>query len=88
MAKVTLEQIECDVCRKLGERYTLAFPDGIKVLDRCEKHNRKILALREEPGEWTVLTDRGNGKGKGSVKVSTLEDIQRQRGQTKETPSD
>ena len=74
MAKVTLEQIECDVCRKVGERYTLSYPDGIKILDRCDKHAAKIFALKDEPGDWTVLS----AKGRTSLKVSTAADIERQ----------
>lgn len=77
MAKVTLEQIECDVCRKVGERYTLSYPDGIKVLDRCDKHATKIFALKEEPGDWTALS--ASTKGRTTLKVSTPEDIERQR---------
>lgn len=77
MAKVTLEQIECDVCRKVGERYTLSFPDGIKVLDRCDTHAKKIFAFKDEPGEWTALS--ATTKGRTTLKVSTAEDIERQR---------
>lgn len=82
MAKVTLEQIECDICRKVGERYTLSFPDGIKVLDRCAAHAKKIFALKEEQGEWTPLhlnSNNGRGIGRAGVKVSTADDIIAQR---------
>jgi hypothetical protein len=75
MAKVTLERYNCDVCEQEGERYTLSFPDGIKVLDRCERHAKKIIALRDEAGEFTrIAPNRRN-----SLKVSTPEDIARQR---------
>ena len=76
MAKVTLEQIECDVCQKVGERYTLYYPDGSKILDRCAQHAKKILAFKDEPGEWITISP--NLKP-GHLKVSTPEDIARQQ---------
>lgn len=63
MVKVTLEQTECDVCRRPGERYTVAYPDGMKVLDRCETHARKLKALRDEPGEWTSIAPASGKRG-------------------------
>lgn len=75
MAKVTLERIECDVCREEGERYTLAFPEGTKILDRCPKHDKEIKALRDEPGDWIVHSPTTRGK----LRVMTPEEIAQQR---------
>jgi hypothetical protein len=77
MARITKEQIICDICQSEGERYTLSFPGGIKVLDRCSKHDRKILALKNEPGEWTVIQQDGHRKGR--IKLVTPDDIQKKR---------
>jgi hypothetical protein len=74
MVRKTVELFECDICGCEAERYTIAFPDqGILALDRCEKHNKKLLNLREEKGAWTT------GTGRSVFKVSSLEDIQKQR---------
>lgn len=77
MAKVTLEQIECDVCRKVGERYTVGFPDGIKVLDRCTQHARKILSLRDEPGDFNELPT--DGKRRRRLQVMSPAEIAAQQ---------
>ena len=74
MVKVTLERIECDVCGEEGTRYTLSFPDGVKVLDRCEKHEKKIMALKNEKGDWTPLGGRSSG-----ITVKTPEQIAAER---------
>ena len=70
MVKVTLETLECDVCRKPAERYTVTYPDGMKVFDRCEKHSKKLLGLKDEPGEWSTVTAR-----RGRITVLTPEEI-------------
>lgn len=70
MVKVTLETLECDVCRKPAERYTVTYPDGMKVFDRCEKHSGKLLSLKEEPGEWSTITAR-----RGRITVLTPDEI-------------
>lgn len=74
--KVTLERLVCDVCQEDGERYTLAFPDGTKVLDRCEKHAKKIIALRDEVGQWSPLEGRKSG-----IQVTTVQEIAQRRSQ-------
>lgn len=74
MVRKTVELFECDVCGAEAERYTVSFPDGgILALDRCERHNKKILALRDEKGAWT------SGQGRSVFKVSSLEDIKKQK---------
>lgn len=73
MVRKTVELFECDVCGEPGERYTISFPeDGTLCLDRCEKHARKILALRDEKGTWA------QANGRSTFKVSSVEDIQKQ----------
>lgn len=75
MVRKTVELYECDVCGDPGERYTVTFPeDGALALDRCGKHDKKILALRDEKGSWAQSTNRS------TFKVSSLEEIQRQQG--------
>lgn len=69
MVKVTLEVFHCDVCGAEGQRYTVGFHDGLKVLDRCPRHNTKLEALREEKGEWQVPAPRSE------FKVSSIDDI-------------
>lgn len=74
MVRKTVELFECDICGEGGERYTVTFPDeGVLSLDRCEKHNKKILALKDERGSWAQTNARS------TFKVSTPEEIQRQR---------
>ena len=75
MVRKTVELFECDVCGDPGERYTITFPeDGALSLDRCSRHNKKLLALRDEKGSWA----QSNG-GRSVFKVSSLEEIQRQK---------
>lgn len=74
MVKKTVETYECDVCGEEGERYTISFPDGFLALDRCEKHDKKVVALRNEKGSWVHSQNQ-----RAVFKVSTLEDIERQR---------
>ena len=62
MVKVTHETLECDVCGKPAERYTLAFPDGIKILDRCDQHAKKIMSLKDEPGGWSAIGANSRGR--------------------------
>lgn len=62
MVKVTLEKIECDVCGAEGVRYTIGYPDGMKVLDRCSKHDKAIVKLKEEAGAWTPTSEHARGK--------------------------
>lgn len=74
MVRRTVELFECDVCGEDGERYTVTFPEeGVLSLDRCAKHNRKILALKEEKGSWAQSNARS------TFKVSTPDEILRQR---------
>lgn len=70
MVKRTLELYECDRCGKEAKRYSISYEDGTLVLDRCETHNKKLEALREEVGEW--LTPRA---GKSSFHKSTLAEV-------------
>lgn len=75
MVRKTVELYECDVCGSGAERYTISFPEGgTLALDRCSRHNKKLLALKEEKGSWA------QGSGRSVFKVSSVEDIQRQRG--------
>lgn len=75
MVRKTVELYECDVCGKDAERYTVSFPEGgTLALDRCDKHNRKLLALKEEKGSWQQNNVRS------VFKVSSLEEIEKQRG--------
>lgn len=76
MVKITLEKLECDVCRSGAVRYAVTYPDGIKILDRCEKHSKKLLAFKDEPGEWTTVNAR-----KGKFTVLSPEEIQLRRKQ-------
>jgi hypothetical protein len=78
VAKRTLEQILCDVCESVGERYTLSFPDGIKILDRCSKHDKKIQALREEAGDWTALPTKMTS-ARGRLEVTNPAEIAAKR---------
>jgi hypothetical protein len=70
MVKRTLEVFECDRCGKEGQRYSVTFPEGTLVMDRCETHARKIEALREETGEWVQITAGGR---QGFKKTSLVE---------------
>lgn len=72
--KVTLERLVCDVCQEDGARYTIAFPDGTKILDRCEKHAKKIIALRDEVGDWSPLESRKSG-----IEVVTVAEVAARR---------
>lgn len=77
MVRKTVELYECDVCGKDAERYTVSFPEGgTLALDRCEMHAKKILALKNEKGSWA------QSNGRSVFKVSSLEEIERQRGGT------
>lgn len=75
MVKVTKEEIECDIDRKPGERYTISYPDGVKTLDRCPQHSKKLLSLKEEPGDWTPIS----ADGRRGMQVLTAEEIQSRR---------
>lgn len=77
MVKVTLETFQCDVCGEPGERYTVGYKDGTKVLDRCPRHSTKLEALRNEKGEWQAVAP------KTEFKVSSIEDIKKQKGNGK-----
>ena len=72
MVKRTLELFECDVCGAEGQRYAVVYPDGQMNLDRCERHNGKLLRLREEKGTWVATAPRS------SFKVSSVDEIKRQ----------
>jgi hypothetical protein len=74
MVRKTVELYECDVCGADGERYIITFPeDGTLALDRCEKHARKVVALKDEKGSWQ------QSNGRSTFKVSSLEEIQKQK---------
>lgn len=73
MVRVTLEVYRCDVCGADGERYTVGYRDGVKVLDRCPRHASKLEAFREEKGDWQPNSP------KAEFKVSTIEDIKKQK---------
>lgn len=77
MVKRTLELYECDICGGEGERYTVTFPDGQMTLDRCQRHNSHIEKLRNEKGAWSARASNG----RSSFRISTIEDIQKQRKQ-------
>lgn len=70
MVKRTLELFECDVCEAEGLRYQIVFPEGTKILDRCERHAKKIEALRDEQGEWVAPKS-----GKATFRKSSLQDL-------------
>lgn len=72
VVRKTMEIFECDKCGREGQRYTVLFEDGTKVLDRCDKHNAKLEALRNEDGEW-----RTTKVAKATFHKSTPEEIQR-----------
>lgn len=74
MAKVTREQIECDLCGVVGVRYTVSYPEGMKVLDRCGKHDKRVIDLKDEPGEWTAIV--GKDGHKRGISVHTPEEIE------------
>lgn len=78
MVRKVVEVYECDVCGKQAERYTISYPDGYLVLDRCEKHDRTLSKLREEKGLWTAKNEQGKPRP-GAFKVSSLEEIESQR---------
>lgn len=72
MVKKTLEAYECDRCGDPATRYSMAFEEGETLLmDRCPKHNKKLEALRDEPGEWVTPGGR-----KSTFKKSSPMDIQ------------
>lgn len=52
MVKRTLEVYECDVCGAEGKRYSIVYDEGTFVMDRCERHAKKLESFKEEPGEW------------------------------------
>lgn len=74
MVKRTIEAYECDVCAREAVRYTLSFPEGVKTLDRCDRHDKAIHKLREEKGSWATLTGH-----RSPFKVSSPDDISKQR---------
>jgi hypothetical protein len=75
MARRTVEVFDCDICGEGGERYVVSFPDDHTLaLDRCPKHNKKLEGIRNEKGNWIT-----NGSTRSTFKVSSLEEIQKQR---------
>lgn len=74
MVEQTVKTYACDICGEVGERYTIVYPDGLLNLDRCSRHNTKIERLRTEKGAWGP-----EHPAKSSFKVSTTEDIKRQK---------
>lgn len=75
MVKRTMEIFECDLCGDEAQRYTVIFPEGALAMDRCDKHAAKLHKLRDEEGTWT----RHQAGTKATFKLSTVEDIERQR---------
>lgn len=75
MVKRTYELVECDVCGAEAERYGVIFPDGQLTLDRCPRHNKALEKLRDEKGTWVAKSSNG----RTSFKVSSVDEIQRQR---------
>jgi len=71
MVKRTLEVFECDKCGNEGTRYSVTFPEGTLVLDRCETHAKKIDALRNEVGEWVAT----GSLGRNSFKKSSVAEL-------------
>lgn len=71
MVKRTLEVFECDKCGDEGQRYSVTFPDGTLVMDRCETHARKLDALRAEQGEWVQL----GATGRQGFKKTSLSEL-------------
>lgn len=72
--KKTLETYECDLCGRDAERFVVTYMDGSMLLDRCEKHNTKLLKFREEKGEWVSKEPRG----KATFKLSSPAEIAKQ----------
>lgn len=70
MAERTYKVYECDKCGAPGKRYSILYEDGTKILDRCELHDKTILKLREEVGDFIV-----SGPSRGVFKKSTADDI-------------
>jgi len=70
MVKKTLEVFECDKCGNEGQRYSINYPEGTLVMDRCETHARKIEALRDEVGEWVH-----GGAGRNNFRKSSLVEL-------------
>ena len=69
--KRTLELYDCDKCGNEGQRYSVVFPEGALVMDRCELHAKKLEALRSEVGEWVHT----QSLGRNSFKKSTLVEL-------------
>ena len=55
MVRKTIETLECDKCGQPAQRYSINFPEGSLVLDRCEQHGKKLEGLKTEQGEWVDL---------------------------------
>jgi hypothetical protein len=74
MAKRVLEVIECDVCGQEGDRYIVIYPgEGQLILDRCDRHNGKLIALKKESGQWM-----GRDQRRTAFKVSDPEKLLRE----------
>ena len=87
MVKRTLELFECDKCGNEGQRYSVTFPEGTLVLDRCETHAKKIEALRDEVGEW-VHGAAGRNTFRKSSLVELREAVEASRRRPKAVKSD
>lgn len=70
MVRKTLEVFECDKCGADGRRYTILYEEGALILDRCDRHNKRIEALRDEEGEW-----REAKASKSTFRKSTPEEL-------------
>lgn len=79
MVRRISESYECDVCGREATRYVMQYPDGSMVLDRCDRHDKKVNSLRDEKGEWKPATR------KNTFKVWDLEELLEQQ---KKAPGD
>lgn len=80
MARRVREVIECDVCGKDGERYIVIYPrTGQFILDRCSRHNGKVMALQREKGEWVKTRERRRASFHISDPEQLLKDVAKEK---------
>lgn len=77
MVRRTLEVFECDKCGREGRRYTVLYEDGAMVFDRCDQHDKKLEALRDEVGEW-----KDNRAGRSTFHKATPDELRQALGST------
>ena len=89
MVKRTLEVFECDKCGNEGQRYSVTFPEGTLVMDRCETHAKKLEALRNETGDWVTSSSIGRNSFKKTSLVELRQQVEaaRKGPEAKETTS-